>query len=139
MIGTAAHLWRQQMNQRLKPFGLNLSMRQVLMQLHRQPEGLMQHELAAQLGIEGPTLVRLLDLLEKREWIERIAAQHDKRCKYAVLTGKAAAQIHIIEKQTEQLRRQMLAGLTEEEIDAGLMLMRRIQDNLLEAQAALDA
>lgn len=132
LIGVVSHTWRQQMNQRLKPFGLNLSMRQVLMQLHRHPDGLMQRELAARLGIEGPTLVRLLDLLEQKEWIKRMAAPHDKRCKYAVLTTKAADQICIIERQSEELRHQMLTGLSAEKIDAGVALMRRIQDNLLE-------
>ncbi|MFD2273234.1 hypothetical protein ACFS07_24990 [Undibacterium arcticum] len=42
MIGEVSRGWRQQMNLRLKPFGLNLSMRQVLLQLHRNPGGLQQ-------------------------------------------------------------------------------------------------
>src|SRR3954469_24629413 len=87
MIGEVSRAWRHEMNQRLKPFGLNLSMRQVLMQLHRHPGGLMQRDLACKLGIEGPTLVRLLDQLEKKQWIQRVTAQNDKRCKYSVLTA----------------------------------------------------
>jgi len=129
-IGTVSHDWRQQMNQRLKPFGLNLSMRQVLLQLHRQPQGLMQRELAAQLGIEGATLARLLDTLEQRRWIRRVQAADDKRRKYAVLTAGASEQIAIIEGQSEELRGRMLAGLTPAEIETGLALMRRLLHNL---------
>jgi MarR family transcriptional regulator for hemolysin len=132
MIGTVSQKWRQQMNQRLKPFGLNLSMRQVLLQLHRHPEGLMQRDLAERLGIEGPTLVRLLDLLEQKEWIRRISAADDKRRKFAVLSAKASKQIQIIEKQSEELRQRMLAGLSPIEIETGLGLMRRMQNNLLQ-------
>jgi len=129
-IGTVSHDWRQQMNRRLKPFGLNLSMRQVLLQLHRQPQGLMQRELAERLGIEGATLARLLDTLEQRRWIRRVQAADDKRRKYAVLTAGASAQIAIIESQSEELRSRMLAGLTPAEIEAGLTLMRRLLHNL---------
>ena len=57
-IGLVSRAWCEERDQRLKPFGLNLSMRQVLMQLHRNPAGLTQRELARQLGIEDPTLVR---------------------------------------------------------------------------------
>ena len=84
-IGDISRAWRYQMNQRLKPFGLNLSTRQVLIQLHRHPQGLMQRDLARKLGID-PTLVRLLDLLERKEWIQRTASSDDKRRKYAALT-----------------------------------------------------
>lgn len=129
-IGTVAQVWRQQMNRRLKRFGLNLSMRQVLLQLHRQPHGLMQRELAERLGIEGPTLARLLDTLEQKQWIRRVPAAADRRCKFAVLTARASGQIAIIEQQSEELRQRMLAGLSEPEIDAGLALMRRIETNL---------
>ena len=119
------------MNQRLKPFGLNQSMQQVLVQLHRHPDGLMQRDLARKLGIEGPTLVRLLDLLEQKEWIRRIASPDDKRRKYSVLTPKATEQIQIIEKITAELRALMLAGLTGADVDAALALMRKMRDNLL--------
>lgn len=133
MIGTVSRHWRQQMNQRLKPFGLNLSMRQVLMQLHRHPGGLMQRDLAERLGIEGPTLVRLLDLLEQKEWLTRITAPGDKRRKFVVLSTNANAQIRIIERQSAELRRHMLHGLSDDEIQAGLALMRRLQENLLQS------
>ena len=130
-IGDITRAWRHEMNQRLKPFGLNQSMQQVLVQLHRHPDGLMQRDLARKLGIEGPTLVRLLDLLEQKEWIRRIASPDDKRRKYSVLTPKATEQIQIIEKITAELRALMLAGLTGADVDAALALMRKMRDNLL--------
>src|ERR1700730_15896204 len=102
-IGEISRAWRYQMNQQLKLFGLNLSMRQVLVQLHRNPDGLMQRDVARRLEIEGPTLVRLLDLLEQKGWIQRIVVPNDKRRKYSILTPKAAAQIQIIEMLSVKL------------------------------------
>ena len=130
-IGEISRTWRYEMNTRLKPYGLNQSMQQVLVQLHRHPDGLMQRDLARKLGIEGPTLVRLLDLLEQKELIARIPSPDDKRRKYSVLTTKAAEQIRIIEKISGELRSVMLEGLSSAEIDSGLQLVRRMRNNLL--------
>ncbi|WP_334187335.1 MarR family transcriptional regulator [Noviherbaspirillum sp.] len=130
-IGEISRTWRYEMNTRLKPYGLNQSMQQVLVQLHRHPDGLMQRDLARKLGIEGPTLVRLLDVLEQKELIARIPSPDDKRRKYSVLTTKAAEQIRIIEKISGELRSVMLEGLSSAEIDSGLQLVRRMRNNLL--------
>lgn len=129
-IGDVSRAWRYEMNLRLKPFGLNLSLRQVLVLLHRNPQGLVQKDLARKLGIEEPTLARLLDQLEKKQWIKRIVAEQDKRCKYAKLTRKAAKQIQIIEMLSMQLRKEMMLGLEPAQMEAGLELLSRMRDNL---------
>lgn len=129
-IGDVSRAWRYEMNLRLKPFGLNLSLRQVLVQLHRNPEGLLQKDLARKLGIEEPTLARLLDQLEKKQWVKRVVSTHDKRCKYAKLTRKATKQIQIIEMLSMQLRKEMMLGLEPGQMEAGLELLSRMRDNL---------
>jgi MarR family transcriptional regulator, transcriptional regulator for hemolysin len=129
-IGDVSRAWRYEMNLRLKPFGLNLSMRQVLVQLHRHPKGLVQKELARKLGIEEPTLARLLDQLEKKEWVKRFPCEDDRRCKYSKLTPKAAKQIQIIEKLSSQLREEMMQGLEQAEMEAGLQALQRIRAKL---------
>ena len=129
-IGDVSRAWRYEMNLRLKPFGLNLSMRQVLVLLHRHPDGLVQKQLARRLGIEEPTLARLLDQLEKKEWITRIPSQDDKRCKYSKLTSKASKQIQIIEKLSRQLRKEMMQGLDEAEMETALRILSVMRDNL---------
>jgi MarR family transcriptional regulator for hemolysin len=130
-IGDISRAWRYQMNLRLKPFGLNLSTRLVLLQLHRNPQGLMQRELARKLGIESPTLVRLLDILEKKQWIQRTVSTEDKRRKYAVLTPKANEQLKIIEKLSRELRAEMMQGLTLAEIESSTEVMQKMKANLL--------
>ena len=90
----------------------------------------MQTELALKLGIESPTLVRLLDLLEKKEWIRRVILPDDRRRKYCVLTSKAKEQIVIIDKISRHLRDRMMAGIPGAEINAALSVMDRIRDNL---------
>ena len=130
MIGEVSRAWRYEMNRALKPLGLNLSMRLVLLQLQRNPDGLMQADLARSLGIEGPTLVRLLDKLEQKGWIARIADADDRRRKYTVLTSEAAGQVRTIEQLSEALREKMMAGLSVEQLDQCAQVMTRIRNNL---------
>ena len=130
VIGEASRAWRYEMNRALKPLGLNLSMRLVLLQLQRNPEGLMQADLARNLGIEGPTLVRLLDKLEQKGWIARVASAEDRRRKYTVLTPAAAGQVRIIEQLSDRLREKMMAGLDIEQLQQCAQVMTRIRNNL---------
>ncbi|MDB5757686.1 MAG: transcriptional regulator, MarR family [Burkholderia sp.] len=130
MIGEVSRAWRYEMNRALKPLGLNLSMRLVLLQLQRNPGGLMQADLARSLGIEGPTLVRLLDKLEQKGWIARVADADDRRRKYTVLTSEAAGQVRMIEQLSDTLREKMLAGLSVEQLDLCAQAMMRMRNNL---------
>lgn len=91
----------------------------------------MQRELARTLGIESPTLVRLLDILEEKEWIQRTTSASDKRRKYAVLTPKANEQLQIIEKLSKELRAEMMQGLSIAEIAGSTLVMRKMKNNLL--------
>ncbi|HEY0845031.1 MAG TPA: MarR family transcriptional regulator [Noviherbaspirillum sp.] len=130
MIGNLSRAWRYEINQRLKPFGLNQSMQQVLMQLHRNPDGLVQRELARKLGIEGPTLVRLLDQLEKQGLIRRTPASDDKRMKTCVLTPKAVRKLGIIDHIMTELRTIMMQGVAPSETEAALEIVQRMYRNL---------
>jgi MarR family transcriptional regulator for hemolysin len=130
LVGEVSRAWRYEMNRALKPLGLNLSMRLVLLQLQRNPEGLMQADLARSLGIEGPTLVRLLDKLEQKGWIARIASAEDRRRKYTVLTPDAAGQVRIIEQLSDTLREKMMAGLSIEQLAQCAQAMTRMRNNL---------
>lgn len=72
-----------------KPLGITDATWRVLFFLHRTGVGIMQKDLAKELGIEGPTLVRLLDKLEEQKLIVRKLAPHDRRGKTVHLTDAA--------------------------------------------------
>ena len=139
VIGEVSRAWRYEMNRALRPLGLNLSMRLVLVQLQRNPGGLMQADLARMLGIEGPTLVRLLDKLEQKGWIARITDADDRRRKYTVLTPEAAGQVRIIEELSDTLREKMMAGLSTEQLDLCAVLVPAGEVAVLRALPAPDA
>lgn len=132
LIGEVAREWRFQMNHALKPLGLSLSTRQVLVQLHRNPPALAQGDLARRLGIEGPTLVPLLDRLEKKGWIRRVTDAADSRKKQVSLTARGQAQIPALEEVAMQLRQRMMQDMQLKEVEQAADLLQKIRDNILE-------
>ena len=57
----------------------------------RLGDGVRQKELATALSIEGPSLVRLLDNLERRGFIERREDETDRRARGIYLRAPAAS------------------------------------------------
>ncbi|MGB8267304.1 MAG: MarR family transcriptional regulator [Candidatus Velthaea sp.] len=65
--------------------GLTPMLYGVLVVLDERP-GVSQTELAAALGADPSTMVRLLDQLEKREWVRRASSPKDRRSTLPALT-----------------------------------------------------
>src|SRR5258708_19911290 len=70
---------RQAVDAELRTFGLTDATWRPLAYVGRLGGGVRQKELATALGIEGPSLVRLLDSLERRGLIERREDERDRR------------------------------------------------------------
>ncbi len=84
-----ARCWRMRLDQQLKHTGLTQSKWNALVYLTRGGDGLLQKDLARYIGIEGPTLVRLLDDLQRQGLIERRSTHRDRRGKTIHLTDAA--------------------------------------------------
>lgn len=89
-----------------------------------------QCELAKRMLIEPPTLVRLLDHMERRGWIERVEAPSDRRQKLVRLTAAAEPVWDRIVASARQVRREAAEGLTGEEVQVLNHLCERILGNL---------
>ncbi len=89
-----------------------------------------QTELAAALEIETPTLVRLIDGLEKQGLVTRRAVEGDRRAKHIILTETAHDQVEELHVVAEQLRIRILQDLSEADLDEGLRIMRVILKNM---------
>lgn len=132
-IGDCARIWRQKINQRLKPLGLSQATWLALLNLSWFPEGLVQTELAERLGIEGPTLVRLLDRLEDEGLVARRAATEDRRCKRVVLTERAWPTVEQVKRIIAELRAEVMSDLPDAQLEAGLQLLAGLRQRLTAA------
>ena len=88
----------------------------VLLHLARFDEAPTQRELAQSVGVEGPTLARLLDSLESQGLVQRQAVLEDRRAKKIVLCAPARPLIEQIETIATQLRHELFEGVDEADL-----------------------
>jgi MarR family transcriptional regulator for hemolysin len=128
-LGRISRRWRARLDERLRQTGLTQARWVVLLQLSRVGP-VAQRELAERLGIEGPTLVRVLDNLEKQGLVERRPCDGDKRVKEIHLTDAARPLIEKIARISAELRGQVLADIPDEELRGALAVLRVIGERL---------
>ncbi|MBS7697139.1 MAG: MarR family transcriptional regulator [Chelatococcus sp.] len=95
-----------------------------------------QTELADALEIEHPSVVRLLDGLERQGLITRCAVVGDRRAKQIELTVSAQAQVRELEELTERLRFDLLQDIDAASLEVALSTLRRFVANAERAAAA---
>ena len=122
--------WRAELDRRLTDLGLSQARWLVLLHLARGSERPTQGELASSVGVENPTLARLLDALEAQQLIERQADQHGRRVKKIALTPSAVDLIVRIESIATALRQEVFAGVSEQEVALCQSIQARMLANL---------
>jgi MarR family transcriptional regulator for hemolysin len=132
LLASLARGWRGKLNQRLKGLGVTAPMFVALGHLSRAEKGLIQRELAERIGVEGPTLVRLLDRLEADGWVRREVSESDRRQKVLVLSEKALPALEGMRKVAEGLHDEALEVMTAEEVGATTAFFRRLLRRLEE-------
>lgn len=114
---------------RVKTRGLTLARARTLVAL-TEHEGVYQKELAETLEIENATMVRLLDGLERQEFVERKAVQGDRRANQVVMTEggkKIAAQVLEL---ADEVRRELLEGISDEELNTAIHVLHKMADSM---------
>ena len=126
-LAETARAWRFCLDRRLKPLGLSRAKWMVLAHLSKSSDGLVQKELACLLGIEGPTLVGLLDRMSHDGWIERRPFGGDRRSKTVHLTDKAKSIADDIHATAATLRQELLEGISEQDLELCVRVLQRLK------------
>jgi MarR family transcriptional regulator for hemolysin len=122
--------WRAELDRRLIGMGLSQARWLVLLHLARFSEAPTQRELAQSVGVEGPTLARLLDSLESQGLVSRQAVAEDRRAKKIALSAPALPIIEQIETIANALRTELFQGVDDEELRIAMRVHSRILANL---------
>ncbi|KAA5607105.1 transcriptional regulator SlyA [Roseospira marina] len=134
-VGRIARLWRGEVDRRLAPMGLTQARWYLLLTLRRLAEDVTQKELAEAANIQGPTLVRTLDSLEKEGLIRRCPLPGDRRAKVVRLTDQANPVLDRIQAVGASVREEILDGIDPADLDACQRVFDRIGDRLTEIRA----
>ena len=122
--------WRAELDRRLSDLGLSQARWLVLLHLARFQEIPTQRELARSVGIEGPTLARLLDGLEAHGLVSRQAVPEDRRAKRVILNAPALPLIERIERISTELREELFSGIDPEDLRRCQQVHKQILANL---------
>jgi MarR family transcriptional regulator for hemolysin len=113
----------------LAPHGITYRQSMVLGWLALEGE-LSQTELAARMMIEPPTLVGILDRMERDGWITRHSCPGDRRKKLIRATSAAEPAWEKIVECAMRVRARAVEGLSERQLATLKKLLRRIGRNL---------
>lgn len=134
-IARLPHLWRSIIDRRLAPLGLTQTRWVTLYHLWKLGEGNPQCDLARAIGVEAPSLVRTLGQLEAQGLVERQACDNDRRSKRLYLTPAAMPLLEQIDSVVQAARKEMLAGLSESDLDQLDKWLALIESNGMAIQA----
>lgn len=125
---------RTMFDARVKKRGLTLARARLMMQIAAR-EGDSQSELAETLQIEQPSLVGLLDGLEKKGFVERRTTPDDRRANRIFLTPAARREADSMTAYVAELRAQVLAGVDDADIEGATRVLAVLSRNIGEATA----
>ncbi|BBD08284.1 MarR family winged helix-turn-helix transcriptional regulator [Desulfovibrio ferrophilus] len=115
-----------------RPFGLSNSRWLVLYILEEHGSALSQKDLAAEIGIEGPTMVRILDGMERDGWVRRRVSDKDRRVKLIDVEEKTWGVMRELSEKLDAAKEVMLKGISNEEMIEGTELLERIRQQILQ-------
>jgi MarR family transcriptional regulator, transcriptional regulator for hemolysin len=122
-----ARSWRQAVDRRLKNLGVSQAswMTIAIAAQARSPRS--QSELADQLGVEGATMVAMIDRLVKAGLVVREPSTTDRRVKRVVVTAEGYRLYDKVKAEAAAVRKELLAKIDPKSIEAATMVLETLQ------------
>lgn len=120
--------WRRAVDQQLSAHGISEACAAPLLWIGRLGGGVRQVVLANQVGIEGPSLVRLLDQLEAMGLVVRKDDPTDRRAKGLWLTEEGQRLAARMEDMLDGLRGRILRDIDKADLEAAIRVLQAFDD-----------
>ena len=127
LIARLARIWRREADQALSDHDLSYATAIPLLVLSKPGENVRQGVLADELGIEGPSLVRLIDLLQAEGLVERREDPTDRRAKTLHLTKAGEAKVEETNRVLRRVRASLLKDIGPDELAITFETLQRIE------------
>ena len=128
-LARVARQWRTRLDARFRGLGLTQARWRTLIELSRN-DSVTQRDLAGYLGVEGPTLVRILDGLAAQGLIERRECPDDRRAKRVSLTKAAEPVLEEIKTIADETRGEILEGIAPGDLTIARQVLAAIAERL---------
>ena len=111
-------------------FGITFGQWKIIMILANNNDGLTQKEIADKLGLEGPTIIPIIDKLEKDEFIKRIVDKNDRRNNQIFLTEKTIRSLDSIVSYALKIKEISIRNISEQDISITKHTLEKIWCNI---------
>jgi MarR family transcriptional regulator for hemolysin len=133
-LHTSSRLWRLALDKRLKHLGIGQSGWVTIAMIAKSAEPMSQRALADLVGVEGPSMVSMLDRLERDGFVTRALSPTDRRVKLVHLTDAGRTMYAEVMKVATAFRADLLADVDPAALVAATTLLetlrKRIEDAL---------
>ncbi|MBU0557327.1 MAG: MarR family winged helix-turn-helix transcriptional regulator [Alphaproteobacteria bacterium] len=126
----AARRWRKLANDKVRSVGQSMARWETMYLLACARDDLSQRELARLIGVEGPTMVQMLNALERDGLIVRSQSQVDRRVVHNRITEKGREATRDIMAITNELRADILQDIPPEKLAIALEVLEQIHARL---------
>lgn len=120
-------LWRKMAREAAAKHGVSEAASAPLLWIERLGDNIRQNALAEAVGIEGASLVRLIDELENSGLVNRQPDPTDRRANSISLTPRGKETVLEVNADVQALRRQVFAGLTGADLEATMRVFAAIK------------
>lgn len=127
-------VWRRLVDTALADSGFSQAMALPLLVLARG-DHIRQGTIAEELGLEGPSLVRIIDLLVAEKLVNRKEDATDRRAKILSLTEKGRKRALEIERIADGLRKKFLAEVSESQLMATVQVLKTVEQTVLRMES----
>ncbi|MGG0669787.1 MarR family winged helix-turn-helix transcriptional regulator [Sporosarcina koreensis] len=121
-----SRLLSKELNLALKEHGLFAAQWTVIYCIYQNGEMTLT-QIWRYLNVEAPTVTRTVNRLEQMGWLETREGK-DRREKYVMLSANALSQLAEIQKTIIQFEEESLKGLSEEEEELLMALLKKIDN-----------
>ncbi|MDE1923051.1 MAG: MarR family transcriptional regulator [Gammaproteobacteria bacterium] len=132
-LHSTARAWRQGLDRRLKHLGISQAGWMTIAVAAKAKAPLSQSELADTLGVEGATMVAMIDRLVKAGLVIREPSTSDRRVNHIALTEAGNRLYAVLRAEADAFRRTLLADVDPRQIEAATALLEHLQ-SLLESR-----
>ncbi len=125
-LHSAARAWRLAVDRRLKHLGLSQAGWMTVAVLAKATEPLSQVDLANRLGVEGATMVAMIDRLAKAGLVVRKPSESDRRVKWVELTEAGDRLYGLVRAESNAFRNEFLKDIDAESLLVATELLERL-------------
>jgi MarR family transcriptional regulator for hemolysin len=133
-LHSTSRAWRQAIDHRLKDLGVSQAAWMTIAMVAKAAAPLSQKQLADLLGVEGPTIVAMIDRLVTSGMVERIASPIDRRVKLIGLTDSGLALYAKVKQRADVYRAELLAEFDAATLLSATELLEQLQASIGDAE-----